>query len=179
MKGIVFREFGELVTARFGEATWDALLTESKVPSGGAYTAVGTFPHEEAVALLMALSAKTGLPPDALLKVFGEHLFGVLSRRYPFAVAGHADLFPFLESLDGVVHVEVRKLYPDAELPSFVTRWEGDAFVLEYRSQRPFAALAEGLLRGAIVHWGGGYTLVRRGLGGDGSREAIFELRRT
>ena len=78
-----------------------------------------------------------------------------------------------------MVHVEVRKLYPDAELPSFVTRWEGDAFVLEYRSQRPFAALAEGLLRGAIVHWGGGYTLVRRGLGGDGSREAIFELRRT
>ncbi len=179
MKGIVFREFGELVTERFGEATWDALITESKVPSGGAYTAVGTYPHEEATALLMALSRRTGASPDDLLKVFGEHLFGVLSRRFPFAVAGHADLFPFLESLDGVVHVEVRKLYPDAELPAFLTRYEGDALVLEYRSQRPFAALAEGLLRGAIVHWGGRYTLVRRSLAGDGSCEAIFELRRT
>jgi len=179
MKGIVFREFGELVIARFGDATWDALITESKVPSGGAYTAVGTYPHEEAVALLMALSRRTGVSPDDLLKVFGEHLFGVLSRRYPFAVAGHDDLFPFLESLEGVVHVEVRKLYPDAELPSFVTRWEGDAFMLEYRAQRPFASLAEGLLRGAINHWGGRYSLARRALGGDGAREAIFELRRT
>jgi len=179
MKGIVFREFGELVIARFGDATWDALITESKVPSGGAYTAVGTYPHEEAVALLMALSRRTGVSPDDLLKVFGEHLFGVLSQRYPFAVAGHADLFPFLESLEGVVHVEVRKLYPDAELPTFVTRQEGDTFVLEYRSQRPFASLAEGLLRGAMAHWGGGYVLERQALGGDGSRAALFELRRT
>lgn len=179
MKGIVFREFGDLVTTRFGEATWDALITESKVPSGGVYTAVGTYPHEEAVALLMALSRRTGVAPDDLLKVFGEHLFGVLSQRYPFAVAGHADLFPFLESLEGVVHVEVRKLYPDAELPSFVTRWEGDAFVMEYRSQRPFAALAEGLLRGAITHWGGRYTLARHDLGQDRSTSAMFELRRT
>lgn len=179
MKGIVFREFGELVTARFGEATWDALITESKVASGGAYTAVGTYPHEEAVALLMALSRKTGVAPDDLLRAFGEHLFGVLAQRFPFAVAGHGDLFAFLASLEGVVHVEVRKLYPDAELPSFVTRWEGDRFVLEYRSQRPFASLAEGLLRGAITHWGGRYTLARRALGSDGSREAIFELGRT
>lgn len=179
MKGIVFREFGELVSARFGEATWDALISESKVPSGGAYTAVGTYPHEEAVSLLMALSRRTGLPPDDLLKVFGEHLFGVLSQRYPFAVAGHADLFPFLESLEGVVHVEVRKLYPDAELPTFVTRWDGDAFVMEYRSQRPFASLAEGLLRGAIAHWGGRYSLARHALGGDGAHAAMFELRRT
>jgi len=179
MKGIVFREFGELVTARFGEATWDALITESKVPSGGAYTAVGTYPHEEAVALLTALSRKTGVSPDDLLKAFGEHLFGVLSQRFPFAVAGHADIFTFLESLDGVVHVEVRKLYPDAELPSFVTRWQGDVFVLEYRSQRPFASLADGLLRGAMSHWGGRYELARHPLGRDGAREAIFELRRS
>jgi hypothetical protein len=126
----------------------------------------------------MALSRKTGVAPDDLLKAFGEHLFGVLSERYPFAVAGHSDLFSFLESLESVVHVEVRKLYPDVELPSFVTRWEGDRFALEYRSQRPFASLAEGLLRGAIMHWGGRYTLTRRALDGDGAREAIFELGR-
>lgn len=179
MKGIVFREFGELVTARFGEAAWDALIAESGVPSRGAYTAVGTYPHEEAVALLMALSRKSGVPADDLLKLFGEHLFGVLAKRYPFAVAGHKDLFPFLESLDGVVHVEVRKLYPDAELPSFVTRHDGDTFVLEYRSQRPFASLAEGLLRGAMAHWGGGFALSRQAMGVDGSRDALFELRRT
>lgn len=179
MKGIVFREFGELVTARFGDAMWDALISESKVPSGGAYTAVGTYPHEEAVALLMTLSRKTGISPDDLLKVFGEHLFGVLAHRYPFAVAAHTDLVPFLESLEGVVHVEVRKLYADAELPSFVTHWEGDAFILEYRSARPFAALAEGLLLGAVAHWGGRYALTRRSMGVPGAHEAIFELRRT
>jgi len=178
MKGIVFREFGELVTTRYGAATWDVLITETKVPSGGAYTTVGTYPHEEAIALLMALSRKTGVSPDELLRTFGQHLFGVLAQRFPFAVAGHADVFPFLESLDGVVHVEVRKLNPKAEVPTFDTRWEGDTFVMEYRSQRPFASLAEGLLRGAIAHWGGRCSLVRRPLGGELAREAIFELRR-
>jgi hypothetical protein len=94
-------------------------------------------------------------------------------------VAAHTDLVPFLESLEGVVHVEVRKLYPDAELPSFVTRWDGDVFILEYRSARPFASLAEGLLKGAIEHWGGRYALTRRSNGVPGGHEAIFELRRT
>lgn len=179
MKGIVFREFGELVISRFGEATWDALINESQLPSGGVYTAVGTYPHEEAVTLLMALAHRTGASPDDLLKAFGEHLFGVLASRYPFAVAGHADLYTFLESLEGVVHVEVRKLYPDAELPSFVTRRDGERFTMEYRSQRPFASLAEGLLRGAIAHWGGRYDLARSAAGPGGACEAVFELRRT
>jgi hypothetical protein len=114
----------------------------------------------------------------SILHEFGGRLAETFHKAYPqhFKVP---DFFDFVESVDSHIHVEVMKLYPDAELPSFVTRWEGDAFILEYRSARPFAALAEGLLLGAIAHWGGRYALTRRSMGVPGAHEAIFELRRT
>lgn len=178
VKGIVFREFAELVASRHGEAVWDAMVQEVAVPSAGAYTTVGTYPFEELAALLRALSRHTGVGQAELLQSFGEHLFGALARRYPFAVAGHADLFPFLMSIDGVVHVEVRKLYPEAELPTFHVRVSDGVLTMEYRSARPLAALAQGLLRGAIAHWGGGFTLRRTDVGACDGTAADFELSR-
>jgi len=52
------------------------------------------------------------------------------------------------------IHVEVRKLYPDAELPTFTcdTSTPGRLTML-YRSSRPFADLAEGLIAGCIAHF--------------------------
>jgi len=60
MKGIVFTEFLEMVEAKFSPEMTDRIITESKVPSGGAYSAVGTYDHEEIVALVQALSRATG-----------------------------------------------------------------------------------------------------------------------
>jgi len=62
-------------------------------------------------------------------------------------VRSHTDAFAFLSSLDGLIHVEVLKLYPQAELPSVpVTKMDDRELVMEYRSKRPFADVAEGLL---------------------------------
>jgi hypothetical protein len=51
MKGIVFTEFIEMVEQRFGYEIVDELLTETELPSGGAYTAIGTYSHHEIVAI--------------------------------------------------------------------------------------------------------------------------------
>ena len=49
MKGIVFTEFLEMVEQRFSPEIADRLIDESDLPSGGIYTAVGTYEHTEIV----------------------------------------------------------------------------------------------------------------------------------
>jgi hypothetical protein len=154
MKGIVFSEFIDMVESRFGLETADAIITESNLASGGAYTAVGTYDHRELLQLLQRLSTRVGVPIPELVRGFGQHLFGRFVELYPFHFTGLATVFDFLAALDSKVHAEVRKLYPDAELPSFEhERPDSRRLIMTYRSTRPFADLAEGLIRGCIAHF--------------------------
>ncbi|MGM3331279.1 heme NO-binding domain-containing protein, partial [Bacillus cereus group sp. BC251] len=57
------------------------------------------------------------------------------------------------------------KLYPDAELPELPSeRLTADLLILNYRSIRGMADLAEGLLEGAIAHYGMPVELTRKDL---------------
>jgi hypothetical protein len=71
----VFSEFIELVEEKFGLEIADNIRDNSALSSGGAYTAVGTYPHQEMSVLVKALSDKTGIAITDLLHAFGAHLF--------------------------------------------------------------------------------------------------------
>lgn len=155
MKGIVFTELLQLVDATLGMNACERLIDAAQLPSGGAYTSVGTYPHAEMVALLTQLSAVTATPVEGLLRDFGEHLFGRFAVLFPHFLAGVGTTLEFAERVDGVIHREVRKLYPDAELPKFDhERLSASRLILTYRSARPLADLAEGLLLGCARHFG-------------------------
>ena len=83
MKGVVFTELLELVEEKFGDEIADQIIEESDLPSGGAYTAVGTYDHQEIFQLVTQLSAKTNAPVPTLVKAFGQHLFGRFYAGYP------------------------------------------------------------------------------------------------
>ena len=51
MKGVVFTEFLDMVADRFSPDMVEDIIDDAQLPSGGAYTAVGTYPHEEMVAM--------------------------------------------------------------------------------------------------------------------------------
>ncbi len=133
MLGMVFRGFTDLVEDRFGLATLDAILQETDPASGGAYTAVGTYHHEEMVALVAALSRTANIPVADLLRTYGEALFGSLANSHGAIIAGYPNALDLLADLERTIHVEVRKLYSNAELPSFAIHREADALVLDYR----------------------------------------------
>ena len=155
MKGIVFTEFIDLVAKQYGEEVIDRVITESNLPSGAAYTAVGTYDHEEMMTMVRKLALATRASASSLLKDFGEHLFTRFAARYPQFFGGITSSFSFLSRIEGHIHVEVRKLYPDAELPSIICEHRSESeMVLTYRSTRPLAAFAEGLMLGAIAHFG-------------------------
>ncbi len=155
MKGMVFTEFLDFVAARFGDEMVDDIVEASALASGGAYTAVGTYDHGEMVALCGALAERCGQPVGDLVRAFGDHLSNTFARGYPafFQRAGH--LFDFLESIEAHIHVEVRKLYPDAELPTFsVEERTPRRMVMLYRSPRRMGALSEGLIQGSARQYG-------------------------
>ncbi|MGB1009029.1 MAG: heme NO-binding domain-containing protein [Thiolinea sp.] len=154
MKGVVFTEFLEMVEDRFSEDMVDDIIDDSDLPSGGIYTAVGTYPHEEIVQLVVSLSQHSGIEVPDLIRTFGQHLFGRFSVLYPAFFPPDITAFDFLESVEDYIHIEVRKLYPDAALPTFETRRENDnTLIMIYNSAHPFATLAEGLLHGCMDHF--------------------------
>ncbi|MGG7519628.1 heme NO-binding domain-containing protein [Allorhizobium undicola] len=155
MKGIVFTEFLQFVGDMWNEDLADDLIEASDLPSGGAYTSVGTYDHAEMVRLVSELSARTERSPQDLLFCFGQHLAGRFATLFPAFFAGAGGLFDFLESVDNHIHVEVLKLYPDAELPRFTTlERTGDVLTLRYTSARHMEDLAVGLIHGAAAHFG-------------------------
>ncbi len=168
MKGIVFREFIDMVEDEFSLETADAIIAASELSTAGAYTSVGTYPHSEMVSLVVNLSKQTGQPVPALLHHFGRHLFKRFTVIHPQYVTSYQSAFQLLQQLDGNIHVEVKKLYIDAELPSFTFEELPDGGMhFHYRSHRALADFAEGLIQGCIAHFGHAITVSRTDLPAD------------
>lgn len=154
MKGIVFSEFLELVENRFGYDMVDTIIENANLPHNGIYVSGGTYPHTEMVSLVVALSKESEIPVDKLLQIYGEHLFGRLISLYPTLADGKKTPFEFMAGIDNYIHVEVRKLYPDAELPKFITvDYSEDSIVLDYISERGMQDFGVGLMKGCAVFY--------------------------
>jgi hypothetical protein len=154
MKGIVFTEFLEMVEDKFGDRMVDKIIDDADLPSGGIYTSIGTYNHQELLALVARLSENSQLPAPELVESFGYHLFGQFFSAYPEFFSNISSAFDFLVNVEKYIHVEVLKLYPDAELPSFeYDRSVPGTLAMIYRSTRPFASLALGLIKGCIDHF--------------------------
>lgn len=180
MKGVVFREFMAYAEARLGEEALDEILEAPGLSTGGAYTAVGTYPAADMGILVGGAAAKAGCPVSRIVGEFGEHCGAAFLRQFPHYHAEAADLFDFLESVDGKIHIEVRTLYPDAELPRFRTLARTqDRLTLEYRSSRRLHLLAVGIIRSLSRHYGEPVEVEVREEGEGDAWRAILDVRRT
>jgi hypothetical protein len=179
MKGIVFVKFVEMVESAFSVDMAGRMVEESQLPSGGVYTAVGTYDHHELKTMLGVLSRLTREPPEALLRRYGRFLFGEFFRLYPGVFEGIGSSMDFVAGVESVIHVEVRKLYPDAELPSFeVIEHTPDRLEIIYRSERHLAELARGLIEACIDHFNDGIDLEQSPVDGAGDPVRFVLARR-
>lgn len=177
MKGVVFTEFLEMVEEAYSADLVDDIIETADLPSGGAYTAVGTYSHVEMVKLVSELSERTDITVGELLALFGRHLMGRFEALYPEFFEGIDGTFSFLETLEDHIHKEVKKLYPEAELPTFEYAYPADGIMtLEYRSNRPFADLAGGLINACADRWGESIAVEREDLPGEAGTHALFTL---
>ncbi|HEX2026984.1 MAG TPA: heme NO-binding domain-containing protein [Nitriliruptorales bacterium] len=153
MKGVIFNLLEEVVEEEYGPDTWDGLLQGAGLD--GAYSALGTYPDEELFRLIGAASSVTGQEPDEIVRWFGRQSLPKLARRYPEFLAPHRTTRAFLLTLNEVIHPEVRKLLPGAEVPTFAfDASQEDILAIDYRSSRRLCALAEGFIQGAATCYG-------------------------
>lgn len=170
MKGIVFTEFLDLVEQKFGLEMVDKIISQSNLESEGAYTAIGTYNFSEMLQLLQNLSNNTNISIDDLLLVYAEHFFSVIETSYPGLLATYKDPIEMLSSIEDHIHVEVRKIYPEAELPSFVVESKTEnSLVMIYKSNRAMHHFGLGLMNKTFKHFNSTATIVLEKIKEDGT----------
>jgi Haem-NO-binding len=153
VKGIIFNLAEEVLTQAHGAETWDDILERAGFV--GAYTSLGSYPDEELVGLLRAASEITGIGVQTIVRQLGEGAIPLLAARYPQFFAPHTTTRPFVLTVNDIIHPEVRKIYPGADVPEFdFDTSDPNVLALGYRSQRQLCALAEGFIVGAATHYG-------------------------
>ena len=153
MKGIIFNLAEEVVVTSYGESTWDDVLDASGLD--GAYTSLGSYPDGDLGTLVAAAARVLGVEPAAVVRTIGEGAIPLLAKRYPDFFDRHESTRPFVLTLNEIIHPEVRKIYPGADVPEFSFE-DGDdgSLIIGYQSHRRLCALAEGFIAGAAIHFG-------------------------
>lgn len=153
MKGVIFNLVEDVVRTEQGDDVWDEVVDEAGVT--GAYTSLGSYPDADLVALAATVARRSGTDTCAVVRHIGRQSIEPLAARYPEFFAPHDDVRSFLMTLNGIIHPEVRKLYPGAITPEFDMRTDDpDVLEMVYRSARGRCDLAEGLILGAAEHYG-------------------------
>jgi len=165
-----------MVEEKFGYEVTESMITNAKLPSNGAYTAVGTYDHMEMYSLIGELHKSTKIPVPDLMHAYGLHLFGALAKNYAPMLSNLNSAFDMLQSVEKYIHVEVKKLYPDAELPQFETTLENEStLVMIYHSERKMSDVAAGLIEACLAHYGESATVQKEMITADGSK-VKFEI---
>lgn len=154
MKGTIFVELVKMAENAFGEDVVDEVLSKADLENDGAFTAVGNYPCSELVKIVVAFSEHSGISGDKLQRMFGHWMMDHFTENYEEFFAGKTDSFSLLEAVDGEIHVEVKKLYPEAELPVFDTeRLKDDQLKLTYTSPRPLVEFCHGMVEACLERY--------------------------
>jgi predicted hydrocarbon binding protein len=154
MQGSIFTAFSDMIIEKMGIQAWNNLLEQVKPSSEGIYTNGMQYDDEELMALVAALSNNTGIETASLVRTFGRFIFIRLYNSSPTNLSHINNLKDFLLSIDGVIHKEVKRVYPQAYLPSFDYKEtaQGD-LQMYYHSKRKLCHLSEGLILSAAEHF--------------------------
>lgn len=170
MKGVIFTELINLVEDQFGYEVVDKMITDAELKNDGAFTAIGTYDHNDLLKMVVSLSSQLDVEVPVLVKTFGKHLFKTFSKQHSEKIAGMDSAFDLIKKVEGFIHVEVRKIYPDAQLPTFeYENINEDHLIVKYRSQRPFADVCEGLIEQCIEHFSEKIAINRNDIEPDGT----------
>ena len=154
MKGIIYNVFEAFCLERCGADTYELILDDCGL---GDHVFVGTSSYDDGLLTLLAGAAgpRLGMNEVALHRALGRFAFPQMAARMPAFVAPFRDPKAFLMTVDSIVHLEVRKLLPDARPLRFQIEDLGpDRLVMLYESPRQMYDFAEGLLEGVADHFG-------------------------
>jgi hypothetical protein len=179
MKGIVFTELVEFVERHTSMTVAESIICEAELENDGAFTSVGNYPHSEAIKLVISASKHLDTPVVDLMRQFGNELFVRLLDSHPqFLDQETGDAFAFLSRVQNHIHAEVSKLYPDSSPPVVHTSMEDGKMIVSYKSHRPFAMIAMGLIEGCCTFFDETLVVELQGDPNDVSNRATFSVKK-
>ena len=148
MKGFIFTNFIDFVEKSNGLDMVDQMLEECDLASEGVYSAFNSYEFDELVTLLTYVSKKTDISPQILLETFGRFVFPYLIGKHSYIIEKYSNAIDLIAGIENHIHIEVKKLYEDAELPTFnVVERKEDSLTIIYTSTRGLTYFAIGLMK--------------------------------
>jgi len=150
MKGVIFNTVERFIADGWGEEAYEDIVGRCPLQTRDPFVGPGTYPDADLVAIVTEAARTLDVPLEDALRAAGRFAFPHLKRKLGAAADQWDDPKAFLRALDSVIHVEVRKLYPEAVTPRFTILEppEVPRFTLRYESPRKLCHLAEGLVEG-------------------------------
>lgn len=174
MRGLMFTEYFAFVSSLSDEDVVDDVLFGLGHDITGAYTSVGNYGFDEFAKIHGAMSHRLKTDAAELARQFGHWLMARFAVLFPDYLDGVESGLDFLEKTGAHIHVEVRKLYPDASPPEVsLERVDETHCRLHYISHRPLAPVALGLTEACLVHFKDRFKVVKHYTKG---AETVFEM---
>ena len=175
MKGVVFNLLEDVVRREFGDSEWQHVRQDADVDS--AFTSLDSYPDAVLRKLVAAVGKRAHKTPGEALQWFGRHSMPFLRTMYPAFFASQTSTRSFILTLNDIIHPEVRRLYPGADVPWFdFDTSTPDALTLGYRSPRKLCALAHGFIEGAADHFGETVDVEQTECMHRGDARCVFQL---
>lgn len=149
MKGIIFNIAESFIVEHHGEDVFDDIIAECTLETTEPFVGPGTYSDNDMMEILRVTTNKLGVDTNTVLRLLGHYTFGQLASRYPNFVENFTNPKKFLLTVDGIIHVEVRKLYQGTQLPVFqYLDTAEDELTITYYSKRKLYTFMEGLISG-------------------------------
>lgn len=154
MKGFIFTNFIEFVETNHGLEMVDEMITNCNLPSQGIYSSFSSYEFDELVSLLTFVSQKTNVNPEILLEKFGVFVFPYLIGKHSYIIENFDNPIDLIGGIENHIHIEVKKLYNDADLPTFrVVEKTTKKLTVIYNSSKGLTYFAIGLMKETLNHF--------------------------
>lgn len=176
MKGIVFNLLEQVVRKHQGEDAWDSILDSTAL--SGSFTSLGNYPDQSLMKLVCATARSLSTTNADALRWFGRESMAVMAKRYPAFFPTDATARDFVLSVNEIIHPEVRKVYPGADVPEFDFDDAPDgSLLMGYTSARKLCALAQGFVEGAADYYCEDVTFEHLSCMHEGDEKCLFRIK--
>lgn len=161
MQGFILKGFRDYASRRFGTDVVNGVFEGSSVGGDRRLAAWDYVGPDEFSSVIERLAQQTGTTRSDLLIRFGEVMFQTLINL-PLRQQRCLTLFRYLESIETGFCQELDELVPRLEFPGLACCRLGETTLeMVYASPLQLGDLAEGLIRGSILHFAEPVTLER------------------
>lgn len=176
MKGVVFNILEGFIDESFGDGTFDEIIDTVFIEEIDPFVGPGTYPDEHLFLIVQKAVELKKLDLEPILRTFGKYMFFQLAIKYPNFVQHHDNPKDFIKTVHNVIHVEVKKLFPEAETPKFLYSNDIDGkLTMRYESKRNLFSLAEGLIEGSGEFYNKPVKVIRKSFSVD-ENYCVFDL---